>query len=104
MNDNMRRESYKAIERAKKIGAMSMADQRAYLESEKRREPESDSADCAPRTGSAAACLTCIHWNRFEWQTPHGYGKCCVHQINTRASYECADYQKPKPPNEKAHV
>ena len=42
MNDNMRRESYKAIERAKKIGAMSMADQRAYLESEKRREPESD--------------------------------------------------------------
>ena len=53
----------------------------------------------AAMQGSAAACLTCIHWNRFEWQTPHGYGKCCVHQINTRASYECADYQKPKPPN-----
>jgi hypothetical protein len=50
----MSRESYKAIERAKKIGAMSMADQRAYLESEKRREPESDSADCDPRTGSDA--------------------------------------------------
>ena len=56
----------------------------------------------AAMPGSAAACLTCIHWNRFEWQTPHGYGKCCVHQINTRASYECADYQKPKPPNDQA--
>ncbi len=53
----------------------------------------------AATAGSAAACLTCLHWNRFEWQTPHGYGKCCVHQINTRSSYECADYQKPKPPN-----
>ena len=51
----MSRESYKAMERVKKIGAMSMADQRAYLESEKRHEPESDSADCAPRTCSAAA-------------------------------------------------
>ena len=31
-----------------------MADQRAYLESEKRHEPESDSADCAPASGSAS--------------------------------------------------
>ncbi len=58
-----------------------------------------EESSLAAMPGSAAACLTCIHWNRFEWQTPHGYGKCCVHQINTRASYECADYQKPKPPN-----
>ena len=51
----MSRESYKAIERAKKIGAMSMEQQRAYLESEKRHEPEKGSADCAPRTCSASA-------------------------------------------------
>ena len=68
----MSRESYKAIERAKKIGAMSMADQRAYLESEKRHEPESDSADCAPRTGSAAeedAELVAFEW--FATAHPH---------------------------------
>ena len=61
VNDKMSRESHKSIERAKKIGAMSMEQQRAYLESEKRREPESDSADCAPRTGSArpSKCPQC---------------------------------------------
>jgi rubrerythrin len=55
VNDNMSRESYRAIERAKKIASMSMADQRAYLESEKRREPESDSAD-----SRAAACSASV--------------------------------------------
>ena len=67
----MSRESYKAIERVKKIGAMSMADQRAYLKSEKRHEPEGDSADSRAAAGSAsilelghaksndAHCLTC---------------------------------------------
>jgi hypothetical protein len=49
----MSRESYKAIERSKKIGSMSMADQRAYLESEKRHEPEEDSADSRAAVGSA---------------------------------------------------
>ena len=54
MNDNMSRESHKSIERAKKIASMSMADQRAYLESEKRREPEGDSADSRAAHGSAS--------------------------------------------------
>lgn len=66
----MSRESYKAIERAKKIGAMSMAEQRAYLESEKRHEPESDSADCAPRTGSVAhpGVWCCERRGQCKWK------------------------------------
>jgi hypothetical protein len=54
----MSRESYKAIERAKKIASMSMADQRAYLESEKRHEPESDSAD------SLHGVVTRLEWSK----------------------------------------
>jgi len=85
----MSRESYKAIERAKKIGAMSMEQQRAYLESEKRHEPESDSADCAPRNCSAAAeylylvaakktakhCKGLIPWERVNLATRTGFGR-----------------------------
>jgi len=65
----MSRESYKAIERAKKIGAMSMEQQRAYLESEKRHEPEKGSADCAPRTCSGAGVRT-AHVAAAEIQLP----------------------------------
>lgn len=79
----MSRESYKAIERAKKIGAMSMEQQRAYLESEKRHEPEKGSADCAPRTCSAASWRTLAMrladestavLDNAHWEVKHGSG------------------------------
>ena len=50
----MSRESSKAIDRAKKIASMSLDEQRAYLESEKRGEPESDSASSRAAQCSAA--------------------------------------------------
>lgn len=62
----MSRESDKAKERAKKIASMSMDEQRAYLESEKRREPEGDTADCAPRTCSARSIEPKMTWEEIK--------------------------------------
>ena len=55
----MSRESHKAIERVKKLGSMSLQEQREYLESERRAEPASDSSGSRAALCSALPCPFC---------------------------------------------
>ena len=77
----MRRESYQATKRIEKIASMSLDEQRRYLESEKRAEPESDSAGSRAAQCSTDECGACETY-RKAWLAQLNRADILEHALN----------------------